>query len=41
MPFENEQFIARENATFHARVGPSGNERGYMGITGKYCILVT
>ena len=34
MPFENESIIARENTTFQARIGPSGNERGYMGITG-------
>ena len=34
MPFENERIIARENTTFQARIGPSGNERGYMGITG-------
>ena len=34
IPFENERIIAREDTTFQARIGPSGNERGYMGITG-------
>ena len=34
-PFVNEQIIARESTTFQARIGPSGNERGYMGITGN------
>ena len=34
MPFQNELIIAREDTTFQARIGPSGNERGYMGITG-------
>ena len=33
-PFENEQIVARESTTFQARIGPAGNERGYMGITG-------
>ncbi len=33
-PYQNQQFIERQNATFLVRVGPSGNERGYMGITG-------
>ena len=36
MPFENERIIALEDTTFQARIGPSGNERGYMGITGMY-----
>jgi len=34
IPFENERIIAREDTTFQARIGPSGNERGYMAITG-------
>ena len=34
IPFENEIITAREDTTFQARIGPSGNERGYMGITG-------
>ena len=33
-PFRNERIIARDDATFLAQIGPSGNERGYMGITG-------
>ena len=33
-PFLNERIIARDNATFLAQIGPSGNERGYMSITG-------
>lgn len=31
----NERIIARDDATFRAQIGPSGNERGYMGITGE------
>ena len=27
--------IAREDTTFDVVIGPSGNERGYMGITGN------
>ena len=34
-PFRNERIIARDDATFLAQIGPSGNERGYMGITGE------
>ena len=34
IPFENERIIALGDTTFQARIGPSGNERGYMGITG-------
>ena len=30
----NERIIARDDATFRAQIGPSGNERGYMAITG-------
>ena len=33
-PFVNERITARVNATFLAQIGPSGNERGYMSITG-------
>jgi len=33
-PFVNEQIVARNGATFLAQIGPSGNERGYMAITG-------
>ena len=34
IPFENRNITAREDTTFQARIGPSGNERGYVGITG-------
>jgi len=30
----NEQIVARNSATFLAQIGPSGNERGYVAITG-------
>jgi len=30
----NERIVARNGATFLAQIGPSGNERGYMAITG-------
>ena len=33
-PFVNERIVARNDATFLAQIGPSGNERGYMAITG-------
>ena len=33
-PYIGQQIIAREDTTFRAVIGPSGNERGYMGITG-------
>ena len=33
-PFPLKQMIARENTTFEAVIGPSGNPRGYTGITG-------
>ena len=32
--FRNERIIADENVPLQVRIGPSGNERGYMGITG-------
>ena len=33
-PFTSTEIIARDNTTFSVTIGPSGNERGYMGITG-------
>ena len=34
-PFTNNMIIAREDTAFDVVIGPSGNERGYMGITGN------
>ena len=33
-PFPRRRFIARENTTFTAVIGPSANPRGYTAITG-------
>ena len=33
-PFENENFTVTDSATFIVTIGPSGNQRGYLGITG-------
>ena len=33
-PFVNNNITVTDNATFSITIGPSGNERGYMGITG-------
>ena len=33
-PFPKRTFIAREDATFVAVIGPSANPRGYTAITG-------
>ena len=38
-PFENENITVTDNATFSFTIGPSGNERGYMGITGTIMFL--
>ena len=34
-PFKGKQMSAGSDNTFTVQIGPSGNERGYMGITGK------
>ncbi len=33
-PFDNNNITVTDTATFNITIGPSGNERGYMGITG-------
>jgi hypothetical protein len=33
--YETQTLVADDNATFVARIGPSGDQRGYMGITGR------
>lgn len=35
-PFTGKTLSVLQNATLRVRIGPSANERGYMGITG-YC----
>ena len=34
-PYQNQRITANSNATFIARIGPSGDQRGYMAITGE------
>jgi hypothetical protein len=34
-PYETQTLVAPSDATFVARISPSGNQRGYMGITGR------
>ena len=34
-PYQNQRIEAPSNTTFVAQIGPSGDQRGYMGITGE------
>jgi hypothetical protein len=34
-PYQNQRLAAPSNTTFVAHIGPSGDQRGYMGITGR------
>lgn len=34
-PYQNQRLAAPTNTTFVARIGPSGDQRGYMGITSE------
>ena len=38
-PFTPKKIVALQDETFVARIGPSGGERGYSGITGSYSYL--
>lgn len=38
-PFPSRQFIAEEDTTFVAVIGPAANPRGYTAITGELVII--
>ena len=40
-PYQNEQLTAPSGTTFTARIGPSGDVRGYIGITGEENPLIS
>ena len=40
-PYQNQKITAPSSQTFVARIGPSGDERGYMAITGEATPLIT
>ena len=40
-PFQNDRIVASSSTTFVARIGPSGDQRGYIGITGEENPLVS
>ena len=39
--FKNQRLVAADDATFVARIGPSGAQRGYMGITGEWPLCLS
>ena len=40
-PYQNERLTAPSGTTFTARIGPSGDVRGYIGITGEENPLIS
>ena len=40
-PYQNQKITAPSSQTFVARIGPSGDERGYMAITGEATPFIT
>ena len=39
--YETQTLVAPSSATFVAHIGPSGDQRGYMGITGESSLAKT
>ena len=39
-PFKETRLVFKSNTTFLVNIGPSGQERGYMAITGEWDLSV-